>query len=218
MPKPSKGKKEARYLSHNELEKFLTAATGAYLEGLFLLMINTGLRPGEALGLSWDKRARLTVRQALVETNGQVSIGPVKTNESKRTTTLPAVAVDALKRQRTKQKRERLAAGEGWTNEHNLVFTHPQGGWLRRSYVGHTPLGAVLSKAELKDVTLHTFRHTHASLLLDQGVPIKAVSQRLGHANVTTTLETYAHVMAGQDERTARVMDKYMGAIQPSSQ
>ena len=71
---------------------------------------------------------------------------------------------------------------------------------------------------KLKDVTLHTFRHTHASLLLDQGVPIKAVSQRPGHANVTTTLETYAHVMLGQDERAALVIDRYMGAIQSAFQ
>jgi integrase len=217
LAKPKYERKEARFLNKQELSRFLEAARGERLEELFILLVNTGLRPGEALGLSWEsvdlERGQLTVRQALTETNGHLAIGEVKTLAGRRTISLPEVAIQALRRQRKRQLEDRLAAGNQWDNKHNLVFTNPSGRWLRRSYVGRTPLRRILQRAGIKGITLHSFRHTHASLLIEQGMDIKAIASRLGHEDRAVTLQTYGHLMPGQDERAAKVMDDLFSSL-----
>lgn len=232
------GHKEARFLKPEELKMFLEAAKGERLEDAFILALNTGLRPGEWLGLPWDAvdldAAKLTVRQALHEEDGNVFLGEVKTKAARRTISLPAAAVQALKRQRKRQLEEQLAAGGSWHNDAGLVFTDTLGGFLRRTNVERRDLKRVLNKGKelelerlvkagftktgaarqaegfLAGVTLHTFRHTHASILIAQGVDIKTISRRLGHENITTTLQIYGHLLPGQDENAARRMEEFL--------
>lgn len=221
---------EARFLNQEEIAAFLAAAEGERLEDLFIALLHTGLRPGEMLGLPWNhvnlKEKTLKVRQALHEQDGKLRIGDVKTKAARRTVSLSAAAVEAFQRQRKRQLKERLALGEKWQNTHNLVFTNTLGGFLRRTTIAKKPIerkdkpkihaGAlhrIAGKAGIEGITLHTFRHTHASLLIFQGIDIKTVSRRLGHENIRITLQTYGHLLPGQDERAAAAMDEIMASI-----
>ncbi len=140
-------------------------------------------------------------------------IGEVNTKSSKRTISLPDATVQALKHQRKQQLEERLAAGDSWNNKHSLVFANLSGGPLRRTNVLQRDLYPICKKAVLENVTLHTFRHTHASLLTFEGIDIKTISRRLGHASIDITLQTYAHILPGQDERAADAMNEIMDQL-----
>ncbi len=209
---------EARCLTQEEMARFLDAARGERLENGFILALHTGLRPGEWLGLTWDavdwENGRLTIRQALNEIEGRLSMGNVKTKAGLRTISLPKKALAALKRQKKRQIQKRLASGGSWQNDMNLVFTNNRGGPLPRTRVAARDLKRILRKANLEGVTLHTLRHTHASILIYQGVDIKAVSRRLGHENITITLQTYGHLLPGQDERAAVLMDEFAASLE----
>lgn len=216
LPKPDD--EEARFLDHNELAAFIRAAHGSRLEHLFTLMIHTGLRPGEALGLTWQNidfgKGTLTVKHTLVENDdgGPLRLGPCKTKGSRRTISLSVAALTALQKQRVLQQQQRQKV-KHWVNDLNLVFTARWGEPLRQGTVIKHDLAAILSKAGLKDVTLHTFRHTHASMLLYAGIDPKTISERLGHADVSTTLRIYSHLMVGQDERAAAAMDQLIESL-----
>jgi integrase len=217
--KRSRGDREARFLDQEELTRFLDAARGERLADGLILAVNTGTRPGEWLGLSWDAvdldRAKLTVRQALHEESGKLFLGEVKTRAGRRTISLGPEATQALRRQRKRQLEEKLAAGGRWGNEWNLVFTDTQGGPLRRTNIAKRDMKRICERAQLDGVTLHTFRHTHASMLIYAGVDIKTVSRRLGHENITITLQTYGHLMPGQDEAAAEAMDQLFRSLKP---
>lgn len=204
---------EARCLNQDELRRFLQAARGERLEEAFILAIHTGLRPGELLGLTWDavdfEGRRLTVKQALHEDGAGIYMGDVKTKAGRRTISLSKAAVAAIKAQKKRQAEDRLAAGQLWQNPSGLIFTNHEGGPLRRTNIMRRDLRRVVRKVGLQGVTLHTFRHTHASILIFQGVDIKAISRRLGHEKITMTLQVYGHLLPGQDERAADRMDDF---------
>lgn len=238
--KRSPGHHEARFMTPEELSWFLKGAQGERLEDGFILALNTGCRPGEWLGLPWDAvdltKGTITIRQALHEEAGRSFIGPVKTKAGQRTIALPQAALEALQRQRRRQAEERLRAGAAWKNT-GLVFTTQTGGMLRRTNVDGRDLARVIKNARqlaaeqhekagatrtdakaaaeklLAGVTLHTFRHTHAALLLAQGVDVMSVSRRLGHENVRITLDLYGHLMPGQDEKAARAIETAFAEI-----
>jgi len=228
-------------MTPDEIRWLLEGAKGERLEDAFLVLLHTGLRIGELLGLTWDAvdlaKGTLTVRQALHEENGRVYLGDVKTKAARRTITLPNVAVEALRRWRRRQAEERLRAGAAWQNETNLLFTSRTGGPLRRSNVDGRDLARVIRKARqkaaeayekagmsrseaqaaaaklLEGVTLHSFRHTHAALLIAQGVDIMTVSRRLGHENIRITLDLYGHLLPGQDEKAAAALDGFLANL-----
>lgn len=214
----SPGEREARFLDQDEIARFLAAAKGERLEDAFIVALNTGLRPGEWLGLTWDcvdfQNAKLTVKQALHEEVGRLFLAEPKTKAARRTISLPPAALQALRRQRKRQLEQQLAAGPKWRNELNLVFTDELGGPLRRTNIQRRDLRRICDRAGLEGVTLHTFRHTHASALIFAGVDIKTVSRRLGHKDITTTLQVYGHLLPGQDEAAAARLEAFLsGAL-----
>jgi len=239
--KRSYEKEEARFLTQDEFARFFAAARGERLEDAFILAVHTGLRPGEWLGLSWDavdlEAAKLDVRQALHEEEGRVFIGGLKTKAARRTISLSQAAVQALRRQRRRQNAARLKAGSQWANEANLVFTSIVGTPLRRSNIYHRDLPRIIKRAReqmveeliaagwtktnaqreaaklLEGISLHTFRHTHAAILIAQGVDIKTIQRRLGHERVQITLDLYGHLLPGQDERAAERMDEFVASL-----
>jgi len=148
----------------------------------------------------------------LVEYGGKVWLDDVKTEAARRTITLSEQIMAVLKHRRKKQLQERLIY-PGWENKHNLVFTNYKGGPLRRSDVGKGPLQRITKKAELEGVTLHTFRHTHTSILIYQKVDLKTISRRLGHQDVAFTLQVYTHLLPGQDEAAAKEMDAFIKTL-----
>lgn len=208
---PRRSTAEMHYLGADSARALLDAAKDDQHEALFTLLLTAGLRTGEAQALRWlhvdTERQRVRVVATLTtQKDGAPVFGEPKTQHSRRTVWLSALAADALERHREAQARLRTAAGDAWT-EHGLVFTNARGLPLWRSQVRHE-LRRLLEKAQLPPMRVHDLRHSAATLLLEQGTPIKVVSELLGHSDVQTTLRIYAHVIEGAQEQAASAMDR----------
>jgi integrase len=133
---------------------------------------------------------------------------PTKTNRS-RGLHVDAVAVAALDRRWGQQQRDAAAAGERWTNRWNLVFTDAAGEPLSPMRVTQA-FGRLVRAAPVTPIRLHDLRHLHATQMLAAGVPVPVVSQRLGHAAVSMTLDIYAHVLPAMD---ADAVDRFAARV-----
>jgi integrase len=133
-----------------------------------------------------------------------------KTARSRRNVSLTAVAVDALRRHRVRQSAERLAIGPAW-EEMDLVFANMLGGLLLKSNVLYRSFKPLLRKAGLPPIRFHDLRHTAATLMLLQGVHPKVVSEMLGHASVSITLDLYSHVLPNMQKDAIRRMNELFG-------
>lgn len=192
-----------------DLDDFLAGTTDHWLHPLWLLLIATGVRLGEALALHWadispDDTA-LTITGTLhYKKGGEWIINTPKTLSAYRVVALPPLVTTALAAQRIQQKAQRERAGSVW-QEHDLVFTGEIGKPLYHSTIQHA-LKRECVRLRLPAVTPHSLRHLHASLLIDSGVPITAVAARLGHASPQITMRLYAHALAGQDIAAAEAI------------
>jgi integrase len=133
------------------------------------------------------------VRAALKSVKQTLHITEPKSARSKRTIILPTTAATALRQHRTRQLKERMAAGGDWKDS-GLVFTTPIGTPLDARNV-HREFKAVLKAADLPLVRFHDLRHTAATLLLAQGVDPRTIMETLGHSQISLTLNTYSHVV-----------------------
>jgi integrase len=133
-----------------------------------------------------------------------------------RSIVLPGIALDALQQQLQQQDEWKTTAGDAW-EDWGLVFTGETGNPLFASTVQHA-LKRECARLELPILTPHSLRHLHASLLIAKGVPITAVSARLGHANPQVTLKIYAHALAGQDRQAADAISDALSKRNTSTQ
>jgi integrase len=132
---------------------------------------------------------------------------------------LPASAVAALEAHRQKQNEYRRQHGADYRTDLDLIFANTDGTPLRPDSISSTvsALFKRLKIAKPKGSALHLFRHSHTSVLLAEGVPLPAVSARLGHISVRTTQEIYAHMITGQDQEAARKWEEYQKRNRPAS-
>lgn len=185
--------------TRDQLVAFLdhSRTSGDRHHALWFLIATTGLRRAEALALRWSDldldRARLTIRQTVTVANGVIVWQrDAKSDDSERTIALDARTVAVLHDHRRRQLEERIAAGPGWsTNEqdHDLVFTRPDGTAIppkRASQMFTRHVDA----AGLPRIGVHGLRHTWATLADMRGVPIKVVSERIGHADPAVTMQS----------------------------
>ncbi len=202
---PSPGRPEMRTWNAAELRAFLDHVRDDRLYALWLLAASTGMRRGEVLGLRWVDvdlaAARVAVRQALVTVGHLVVTSEPKTAKGRRSVALDPGTVEVLKAHRKQQLTERLAWGPAWTDT-GLVFTREDGRALHPRDITRAFTRHVLA-AELPVIRLHDLRHTHATLALQAGVHAKVVQERLGHANIAITLDTYSHVIPALEEQAA---------------
>ena len=212
---PRLERKRFRCLSPDEARQLLDAAQGNRLEGVFSAALALGLRMGEILGLRWQgdvdlDGGTLRVNQAIyrIKGKGLVASEP-KTERSRRTLFLPDTVLRALRAHRLRQLQERLAAGSRWQNS-GLVFTSSIGTALEPRNLFRS-FKAQLRKADLPDVRFHDLRRSAASLLLAQGVPMRAVMEVLGHSSISTTADIYSHVMPAMMRDVADKMDAILG-------
>ena len=163
----------------------------------------------EACGLRWVDidltTGRLRVAQAIQWRKGKATVVEPKSDSSRRTVKLPKFALSALRRHRTRQKKERLAAGKDWVDS-GLVFTSSIGTPLDYSNL-RKDFQALLNDANLPVIRLHDLRHTCATMLMVQGVPAKVVMETLGHSQISLTLDTYSHVSSELQGQAADKMD-----------
>lgn len=199
--------------NRDELEAFLAGTANHWVNPLWVLLTATGCRLGEALALQWSEvsleKAVMAITQTLHRIDGEWVLDTAKTTSSVRTIVLPSIAVEALQRQRQQQTSWQEAAGSAW-NDWGLAFTGETGMPLFTSTVQHA-LKRECARLGVPVITPHGLRHLHASLLLDEGVPITAVSARLGHANPQITMKIYAHALPGQDKRAADAIGEVLG-------
>lgn len=205
---------EIRPFDTDEARAFIAAVEGHRLAALFILAIGTGLRRGEILGLRWRDLdlvvGLLTVRYALLRGPNGLELTEPKTKTSRRTITLPGIALTALKAHRLQQLEERVAAGPLW-HEQDLVFCTQAGRPLDPDNMTKS-FKRVLTKAKLRNQRFHDLRHCCASLLLSQGVHPRVAMEVLGHANVNITLGLYSHVYQELKSEAAVKLDDVLAA------
>jgi integrase len=191
----------------------LTAAKSSRHHPALVLIAATGLRKGEALGLSWAqvnlKAGVLKVAATLGRVEGELLITEPKTERSHREIPLHPGVIALLHRQRIVQKIERLRAGEQWTNTDDLVFTTETGDKVDPDKLLRA-IKAAAKTAGASGAVVHTLRHSAAVAWLESGVHIKAVSDLLGHSSVAITGDVYGHT---SDSVARSAIDTLGGAL-----
>lgn len=201
---PSRGDSRATAWTASELRRFLDRVAGDRLYALWRTAATTGMRRGELAGVTWRALdldgARLAIEQQLVPTRGGVTFGPPKSARSRRTVALDAETVDALREHRETQLLERDFAGPAYVDL-DLVFADALGGPIHPQRL--TEWFAEHRKAaDIPTGSLHTLRHTAATLALTAGVPVHIVAARLGD-DPKQILTTYAHLLPRSDNVAA---------------
>jgi len=205
---------EIKALTDMEIGAMLAAADGSRVAVPLLILVSLGVRRGELLGLQWDdvdlEASTVSVRRTLEESSAGVHLKQPKTARGARTIALPTSTVAALRTHHAAQQRARLAGGKAF-NKLDLMFPGPNGEpWKPSAFASNTR--TVFKKAGLT-CRLHDLRHTHATLLLRQGVHPKVVQERLGHANVSITLDIYSHCTANMQQEAAAKIDEALRGV-----
>jgi integrase len=184
--------------SGEELAAFLSFTAQDRDFPLYQLAAATGMRRGELLGLRWRdvdlEGGRLSIRQQVTRQADAWGFGPPKSAKSKRSLDLDADTVAILCEQRERQLFERRRWDDAYHSDLDLVLCREDGSPEDPDVVGRRFSRRVAQVKGLPKIGLHGLRHTHATLLLEDGVDVKTVSERLGHDSIQTTLELYAHV------------------------
>lgn len=202
---PRRREPELTVWTAEQLRTFLEGVREDRWYALWHLYATTGMRRGEALGLRWTDvdldSARLTVARELTVVDGRPHEDEPKTKRGRRTLALDEETVEVLRAHRKRQAEERLLAGPAYQGR-DLVFCWGDGSLLHP----HRPtrwLGEHAARLGLPHLTPHGLRHSYSTLALAEGVPVKVLSERLGHASVGVTLRLYAHVTPGDDAQAA---------------
>jgi len=206
---------EMRALSPDEARQLLEVAQAedGILGDAVIIAVHTGLRLGELLGLRWadvdTEQGRITIHRTVQYLPGEGTIQrEPKTARGNRTVPIGATAVSTLGRLRRRQLEARLAVGTAYEDS-GLAFTDPRGRPIPPYRLSQRFAG-LLRRADLPRMRFHDLRHTHATLMLARGVHPKVVSERLGHASIAITLDTYSHVLPTLQEDAARALDAWL--------
>jgi integrase len=213
---PRQVRKEMHALSPQEATEFLKAAAQDRWGVLFAFALATGMRPEEYLGLQWKDldldKGIVTVQRAVIwrATGGGWHFGEPKTARSRRSIPLPTSTLRSLKEHRRIQAEERLKAGADY-QQHDLVFATSEGSPLMPRNLKRRHFRPILKTAKLPDdFRLYDLRHSCATLLLAAGENPKVVSERLGHASITLTLDVYSHVLPTMQQAAAERLEKIL--------
>ena len=209
VDRPRVAKADITPLDGEQVATLLRAAATDRLGAIFTVAIATGMRLGELFGLHWAdvdlKAGAIMVKHTLTELSGQLFLTEPKTAKGRRRINLPTIAIDALEEHR------KLMLDEGH-GDVPWVFCDTQGGPLRRSHFHERTFKPLLEEAGLPAIRFHDLRHTSATLLLSAGVHPKVVQERLGHSQISVTLDTYSHVLPTLQLEAAGKLDAILRA------
>lgn len=194
--------------------RFLELVDDHPLRALWHLAIGTGGRRGELLGLRWQDvdlvAHQIRIRRALTVVDGVTRLLGTKTSRT-RSLSVGDSVVAALERERDEQAARRRSAGEDWADRWGLVFTDGTGAPIVPMTVTRE-FRRLVRVLDVPVIRFHDLRHTHASLLLEQQVPIKVVSERLGHVTISMTMDIYAHLLPAMDEEAVARLEAKLHA------
>jgi integrase len=191
--------------------RLLEAARGDRLEALYVLALNSGMRQCELLALKWDdvdlERGLLRVGRTLTHSDNGFVLGEPKTKKSRRTIRLTAGAMQALRDHLTRQLEEMERVGSIYESG-GLIFATEAGTIINPSNLRNRSFKRLLKRAGLRPIRFHDLRHTCATLLLGKDVNPKIVSEMLGHASVSITLDIYSHLLPDMQEKAAKALEE----------
>lgn len=197
--------------SRNEVNRVLAIADATDLAAFWRVALLCGLRRGELLGLWWEDldldRGALAVRRTMQKTKTGWALGLPKTTAGRRSLTVPAATVAALRQQQDRQAFARQQLGDLWHDGPGFVFTNQTGGPLHVNTIIDR-FERLVADAGVPRIRFHDLRHTCATLMLQAGVPVHVVARRLGHAKPSMTLNVYAHSVAGDDSFAADALER----------
>lgn len=214
-----------------EVQKLLQALQSEpyHWRMMITLALTTGMRRGELIALEWKhidwKASTIDVSQTLVfalKSENKIVVKEPKTKKSKRKVAIPPSVLDELREYYTHRAKERDKVGDGWKGcidifgvDHNFVFSHADGSpfhhegpylWFRK----------FIQRNGLRYIRFHDLRHTSATLLINQGVHAKIISERLGHGNINTTMNIYGHALRSADQAAADKFESLFTNIAPA--
>jgi integrase len=200
---------EAQSWTDAQLRQFLRTAAGHRLFPLLWVAAMTGMRRSEVLGLKWDDidftKRRLGLNRGLIAIGYDLHETRGKTRTSRRSIDLDTTTLDVLAGWRAFQHAEFTAVGLG--PHDRWVLTDGDGQPIHPHALSQA-FERIARRAGDPVIRLHDLRHTHGSLLIKAGVPVKVVSERLGHANIAFTIQTYQHVLPGMQADAARTFEQ----------
>ena len=197
VPKPSVKRRSIHPLEPEQCAELFRQCQQHRIGDVIILAAMTGLRKGELFALHWEdvniSERVLTVRKNLEEVSSKRRIKDPKTKAGRRAVVLDAIGAEALESRKRKAEAEGLGKGDC-----SIVFANRLGGYLLSSNFDRNVWYPIRKAAEIPEtVRFHDLRHTQASLMLAAGVHPKVVQERLGHSDISLTLNTYSHLLAG---------------------
>lgn len=201
--------------SQQQAAAFLALADQHEFAALWRLALLTGMRRGEVLGLTWEAvdltKGVLAVKRTVIRAadGGKWSFGEPKTRAGRRSIALPRSVVEALQKHRIRQLEARLKVGSLY-QDYNLVFAAADGTALHPNTLA-LHFNRLIAAAGVPRIRFHDLRHTSATLMLANGEHPKIVQERLGHSDVSMTLNRYSHVTMQMQKDAADRLDNLMG-------
>ena len=220
VERPRKDRFTASFYDGNEVNRLFQAARGTPLELPVMLAAFYGLRRSEVVGLKWDaidfENKTIAIRHTVTACTEkgrriEVAADTTKTASSRRTLPLVPAFQTKLAALKEEQEKNRILCGRSYCTDYlGYVLVDAMGNRLKLSYIS-TAFPALLKRNGLRPIRFHDLRHSCASLLLKNGVPMKQIQEWLGHSDFSTTANIYAHLDAGSKLTSAQAMEKGLG-------
>lgn len=202
---PKGQQKQAVIYDEEQIQQLIQAAKGTGMELVIDMELCLGLRRGELLGLQWNdidwENSQIKVSRNRVLADGQIVVKEPKTEAGIRTLDAPKPLMAKLKHHQVRCAERRLAMGRDYTVS-DYIIVHPDGKPVYPEYLTQM-LTKLQNKAGLPKCRFHDLRHLCASIMLRQGVDVKVAQERLGHKDITTTMNIYSHVMPSSAKEAA---------------
>lgn len=212
-----KADREIEFLDREQIPAFVAAARQSHCANELLLLLFTGMRIGELLGLRWDRvnldRAEITIDKQLVWHARQYTLTPTKSGLA-RTIHISPEAVDVLRAQRVKQNEQRIRAGHLWQSDpisEGLVFRTDAGRHMLFNTV-QRQANRVGGMIDIPGLHPHSLRHSYAVAALRAGMDVKTLQNNLGHASASVTLDVYAKYTDDAGAAAARLLSAYFSS------
>lgn len=213
---PKAPRREMNVWTEEECNRFLASVAGHRWESLYCLALTTGARQMELLGLQWNdidwQHNTIHIQRQLDrKKEGSEIFARLKTDYSRRTIALGDNVMSTLRERSRIQGEEMIRAGERWI-DYGLVFTTRNGTPVNSRNL-LDDFWACAREAGVPKIRFHDLRHTAASIMLNNGVPIIVASRRLGHSRASVTLDIYGHHVASMQNEAAKLMDSLVVPI-----